>query len=118
MAEHNDIGRIGEDLAEKYLIDRGYEIICRNWTHAKKELDIVASKGEKLHFIEVKTRRSNKFGLPEEAVTEFKVNFIAAAAEEFLHQHPEWRHIQFNVLSISLHAKGEPEYFLIEDVYF
>ena len=117
MAAHNDLGKIGEDLAEKYLLERGYEVLCRNWRHFKKELDIVAVKEEKLHFIEVKTRSSGEFGRPEDAVDEIKINFLVAAGEEYLYQHPEYKKVQFDVLSICMNPYGEFEYFLIEDVY-
>ena len=118
MAEHNDIGRLGEDLAEQYLIERGYDILERNWRYARFELDIIAIKGEMLHFVEVKTRKTNEFGLPEAAVDEIKISYLVAAGEEFLYQHPEWKNVQFDVVSICLLPFDEVEYFLIEDVYF
>ena len=118
MAEHNDLGKIGEELADKYISQRGYEILVRNWRYSRFELDLVATKENTLHFIEVKTRRTTEFGLPEEAVDEIKISCLVAAGEEFLYQHPEWTKVQFDVLSICLLPDDEVEYFLIEDVYF
>lgn len=117
MAAHNDLGQLGEDLAEKYFLERGYEILCRNWRHFRKELDMVAAKDDVLHFIEVKTRSSSQFGRPEDAVDEIKINFLVAAGEEYLYQNPEWKKIRFDVLSICIQPNGDVEYFLIEDVY-
>ena len=117
MAEHNDLGKLGEELAEKYLIERGYEILERNWRHSRFELDIIAIKGDTLHFVEVKARRTNEFGLPEDAVDEIKISFLVSAGEEYLYQHPEWKKVQFDVVSICLLPFDEVEYFLIEDVY-
>src|SRR5687767_13813196 len=118
MAEHNEVGRMGEELANKYLVDLGYEILERNWRYSRFELDVVALKEDTLHFIEVKTRKTTEFGLPEEAVDEIKISCLVEAGEEFLYQHPEWRKVQFDVLSICLNPYDEIEYFLIEDVYF
>ena len=80
-------------------------------------MDIIASKNEMLHFIEVKCRTSSKFGLPEESVSVKKIRHLIDASEEFLYLFPQWKRIQFDVLSVSLFGKKEPEYFLIEDIY-
>jgi putative endonuclease len=118
MSEHNDVGKRGELLAEKYLSERGYQILERNWRHSHYELDLVAVKEETLHFIEVKTRRTAIFGFPEEAVDEIKISCLVEAGDEFLYQHPHWTKVQFDVISISIHPHNEIEYYLIEDVYF
>ena len=68
MASHNDFGKEGEELAALWLSERGYDILHRNWRFGKLEIDIVAKKNEKLHIIEVKTRKGNFFGLPEDGV--------------------------------------------------
>lgn len=117
MAEHNLTGNTGEALAAAWLAERGYIIIDRNWRHSRWEVDIIAEKGNILHFVEVKTRRTRKFGHPEENVDRKKIQNLINAAEEYLYQQPKWKRIQFDILSISI-LKDEPvEYFLIEDVY-
>ena len=63
-------GKIGEDLAAKYLERNGLRIIERNYRFERGEIDLIAEEGEELVFVEVKTRRSNAFGAPEDAVTE------------------------------------------------
>ena len=115
MATHNDLGKEGEALAVKWFIQHGYEILHTNWRHSHYEVDMIASRKNVLHFIEVKARRSKKFGYPEEGVGKKKIQNLMNAAEEFLHQFPEWKRIQFDILSILL-KKDAPEYFLIEDV--
>jgi len=117
MAAHNDIGKKGEELAVEWVIERGYEILHSNWRHSHYEVAIIASKENILHFIEVKARRSKQFGYPEESVSKKKIQNLMNAAEEFLYQYPEWKRIQYNVLSASLKDDGRHEYFLIEDVY-
>ena len=116
MAQHNVLGKLGEQLAEDYLKERGYTILHRNWRHAPYEIDVIAVKNSKLHFVEVKTRAS-KTSLPEENVTHKKIRSLFAAADEFLFQHKEYLHIQFDILSINKWGEEPAEYFLIEDIY-
>jgi len=118
MRPQDELGKIGEQLAEEYLLARGYDILFKNWRHSHFELDLVAVKEEMLHFIEVKTRRTSEFGLPEDAVDEIKISCLVQAGEEFLYQHPHYTSVQFDVLSICMLPQEEVEYFLIEDVYF
>ena len=116
MAFHNKTGTLGEQLALEYFTDKGFNIEAKNWRHSHWEVDIIASKENILHFIEVKTRRTKKFGLPEEQVTAKKMQNLINAAEEYLHLHPQWKRIQFNILAISILKNKPVEYFLIEDV--
>ena len=117
MAEHNLLGKRGEDLAATFLLDKGYEILHRNWRYSYFEIDIIATKNNKLHFVEVKMRSSTLYGLPEDGVTKKKFKKLLAAADEFLHIHPLFRHVQYDVLAITKNKKEPIEYFLIEDVY-
>ncbi|CAN5340302.1 YraN family protein [soil metagenome] len=116
MAQHNNTGRTGENLAVKYLQDNGYFIKETNWRHRHWEVDVIASKNDVLHFIEIKTRRSRKFGFPEEDVNRKKISNLMHASEEYLINYPGWKRIQFDILSINLQQNGPPEYFFIEDV--
>ncbi|MFM6926313.1 MAG: YraN family protein [Ferruginibacter sp.] len=117
MADHNLTGNTGEALAAIYLSEKGYHILHQNWRYGRWEVDIIAEKDSILHFVEVKTRRTRKFGHPEENVDRKKIQNLINAAEEYLYQQPQWKRIQFDVLSITI-LKDEPvEYFLIEDVY-
>jgi putative endonuclease len=117
MAKHNITGNTGEALAAAYLQRNEYFILHQNWRYSHWEVDIIAEKNSILHFVEVKTRRTNKFGHPEESVGKKKIQNLLNASEAFLYQHPKWKRIQFDILSITI-LKDEPvEYFLIEDVY-
>lgn len=117
MARHNQTGSTGEKMAAVYLGGIGYQILHQNWRHGRWEVDIIAQKEGILHFIEVKTRRTKKFGNPEDGVGVKKIQNLIDASEEYLYQQPQWEKIQFNILSITLLKDEEPEYFLIEDVY-
>ncbi|AHF15343.1 YraN family protein [Niabella soli] len=117
MATHNQLGQDGEDIATAYFVQRSYTILFRNWRHSHYEIDIIAVKKDKLHFIEVKTRSSSQFGYPEESVTKRKFKFLQQAADAFLYQYPQYRWIQYDILAI-IHSKNKtPEFFLLEDVF-
>ena len=77
-----DLGQNGEELAADYLMKQGYSILHRNWNlHKGCELDIVATKDNQLHFIEVKTRSrvSDVYGRPEQAINDAKLRNIVRA---------------------------------------
>jgi putative endonuclease len=116
MASHNELGKKGELLAREWLTIHGYNILHLNWRHAHLEVDIIASKEKTLHFIEVKTRTSETFGHPEEAVDHAKMKNLLSASESYQYLHPIWNRVQFDVLSINV-GKNKTDYFLIEDVF-
>jgi len=117
MAHHNTTGKLGEEMAAEYLLQKGFAILHKNWRHSHWEVDIIASLKGILHFIEVKTRRTKKFGYPEDDVTKKKVTNLINASEEFLYLYPEWKRIQFDILSINLLRNEPAEFFFIEDVH-
>lgn len=103
-------GRYGEDLAIRYLRSRGYKILTTNFRSKFGEIDIIAIDHETLVFIEVKTRWSKKFGLPEEAVTPWKLKSIIKTGEYFKMLHPELpESLRIDVVAISLSPGGEVE---------
>ncbi|MBS3948057.1 MAG: YraN family protein [Dethiobacter sp.] len=78
------LGRRGEDLTASYLHGSGYEILARNWRCAQGEIDIVAYEGETLVFIEVKARRSERYGTPAEAVDRLKQERLRTLALSYI----------------------------------
>ncbi len=84
------IGNIGEKIAADYLQSEGYQLVDQNFTTRYGELDLVALEGGNLVFVEVKTRTSATFGLPEESVTPTKLERIQNAALLWLQAHPEY----------------------------
>lgn len=117
MAEHNKLGKEGEALALEWLRKNDFDVLHCNWRFLRYEVDIIAQKDTRLHIIEVKTRHFFPGAFPEESVSKKKFNFLKKAAEEFLYRHPEYKHVQFNVLSITFHKYKDPEFFFIEDVF-
>ena len=83
MTHNQKIGRWGEDIAARYLQERGYEILDKNARTPYGEIDLVARFDGIAVFVEVKTRTSRRFGLPEEAVTPRKQAHMLAAAEHY-----------------------------------
>lgn len=118
MASHNLFGKEAERLAECWLREKSFEILFCNWRHSHYEIDIIAHKNNILHFVEVKARKSKAFGNPEDSVTRKKFKYLQKAADEFLFLHPEYRFIQFDILSIIREKNENPEFFLIEDFYY
>lgn len=117
MALHNELGKEGEERAAQWLIAKGYIILHRNWRHSYHEIDIIASKGKFLHFIEVKARRASSLGNPEDSVTKKKFKNLQKAADEYLFRNPGHQWIQYDILSITVQKNGDADYFLIEDVF-
>lgn len=84
MSHNQQIGRSGQDIARKFLLERGYEILAENYFTRSGEVDLIAKQNEQLVFAEVKTRLSEKYGLPEEAVTAEKKAKMLEAAWQYL----------------------------------
>lgn len=83
MAHNQKIGRWGEEIAAAFLQKRGYEILDKNSRTPYGEIDLVANLGGVTVFVEVKTRTTRSFGLPEEAITPRKQAHMLAAAEHY-----------------------------------
>jgi putative endonuclease len=100
MADHNETGIKGEELAEKFLRNQGYEILERNWHFGKNEIDIIARDGDFLVIAEVKTRRTSDFGEPEEFVTRTKQRSLIKAANGYIMIKDLDLETRFDILSV------------------
>lgn len=100
MAAHNDLGRSGEDMAEDYLKRFGYIILERNWRYGSYELDIVAEHDDVLVIVEVKTRRNEVYGRPQDAVTPAKIRRTVIAADAFIKERRIDLRVRFDVITI------------------
>ncbi len=94
VTQNRNIGNIGENLICEYLIGNGYIIIKRNYTKLCGEIDIIATKGDIIAFVEVKTRKSDSLVSPLEAVTKSKQRKIINTAEIFLTEYAEYQNFQ------------------------
>lgn len=99
MAEHNELGKHGEDAAVRYLQNNGYEIIERNWFYEKYEIDIIARNEEYIIFAEVKTRSSDCWGNPEDAISKGKIRRIVEVADYYLKIHDIDLPVRFDVIA-------------------
>lgn len=102
MAEHNDLGKWGEDEAALYYEDRGYEILERDWKVGKRDIDLIALTEDKdtLVFVEVKTRQNNDLQEPEEAVDVKKMRNLAIAANAYVKMHGLDMDVRFDIISV------------------
>ena len=107
MKHNQKVGKWGEDVSSEYLLKNGYKVIGRNARTPYGEIDIVAKKGEIIIFIEVKTRTSNKMGLPEESITAKKREHMIACAEHYAMEN-EIDNWQIDVISIEGKLGTEP----------
>ncbi len=110
MAGHNQLGKAGEEAAVAYLEGEGYTIRHRNWHKSHLELDIVATDGEELVFVEVKTRSNTDFTQPEEAVTPQKIRRLVIAADTYVKSFKLALPVRFDIITLV----GEPGHFHIE----
>jgi putative endonuclease len=103
------VGAWGENLAADYLLAKGYELVARNARTEAGEIDLIVRKDGLLSFVEVKTRRNDNYGAPEEAITPVKQQRMADAAELWLAAHPDetgdW---QLDVIAIRLQPGTRP----------
>ena len=116
MAEHNDFGKLGEELAVDYLTGKGYEILERNWRNVHKEIDIIAKEGKFLVIVEVKTRQTDEYGEPDIAVTRKKQRMLIAAANAYITRKGLDIETRFDIISI-IFRDGEPVIEHIEDAF-
>ncbi|MBI4315995.1 MAG: YraN family protein [Chloroflexi bacterium] len=102
------LGQLGEQLAADHLAARGYEIVTRNYRCPSGEIDLVTRLRDRWVFVEVRTRRGNDFGTPEESVTAKKKQHVMAAAQTYLQAHAapdaDWR---IDFVGVELSYKGE-----------
>lgn len=116
MADHNDLGKLGEELAVNYLTGKGYKILERNWRNIHKEVDIIAMDGPDLVIVEVKTRQSDEYGDPDLAVTKRKQRMLIAAANAYITRNKLDVETRFDIVSIIL-KDSEPVIEHIEDAF-
>jgi|ERR1022692_1286179 putative endonuclease len=116
MAEHNQTGTTGEELAASFLEKKGYSVLEKNWRFGHEEIDILASKDSTLVVAEVKTRKSNFFGEPEEFVTRQKQKHLIKAANAYIEKNNLDLEVRFDIISIIL-SGNEQKIFHIEDAF-
>ena len=107
MAEHNELGKIGEEMAAKYLANAGYQVLERNYRFKRDEIDIIATKKGIIVFVEVKTRTSSFLGVPEEAVSMAKQKRIIKVANHYLIDNDLDNEGRFDIFGIIINRNEE-----------
>lgn len=118
MANAHATGINGEVLAKKYLESKGYEILDENWRFQKSEIDLIALKDSIIVFAEVKTRKSNSFGEPEDFVDDRKQRLMTIAADEYIYIMDHNGEIRFDIISILFDKFDKHSIIHIEDAFW
>jgi putative endonuclease len=116
MAEHNDIGKKGEEIAAEYLSRKGYTVLETNWRFKHLEADLIATHKNTLVIAEVKTRRTNFFGEPETFVNKQKQKNLRQAANEYIERYNIQFDTRFDIISVLI-SDTEVKVNHIEDAF-
>ena len=106
MAQHLDLGRLGEQLAKTHLESLGYEIMDENWVYGKAEIDLIAYQNKTIIFVEVKARTGNWFGEPEDFVDNRKQKLLVDAANEYIYLMDHNGEVRFDIVSVLFDHKN------------
>lgn len=117
MADHNELGKIGEELAIKHLRGQGFVILETNWQSGRNEIDVIARKEEMLVIVEVKTRATSYFGEPEFFVNRGKQKTLVRAAEAYIQRNDLDVETRFDIISIIITPKERTVHH-IEDAFY
>jgi putative endonuclease len=117
MAEHNELGKIGEQMAVDFLIKKGHKILDRNFNFKKLEVDIVTEFEDKIIITEVKTRQSDYLTDPRELVSHSKQKGIVKTANHYIQENEIDLEAQFDLIVIVLNQK-QKEIKHYEDAFY
>ena len=118
MAEHNDLGARGEEIASEFLSNKGYRILERNWRYRRTEIDIIAMKNDILVFVEVKTRTDDYFGEPASFADDKKMKRLAGSASVYMHKIDHDWEVRFDVIGVLVVGPKRVEIKHYKDVYW
>lgn len=117
MAQHNELGKQGEAKAVNYLQKNGYQILETNYTFQKAEIDIIALKNNILAVVEVKTRSSIDFGLPQDFVKPKKIQLLVKAINQYIIDNELDVQVRFDIIAI-LHSNNSFDIQHIEEAFY
>ena len=107
MAEHNELGKKGEELAIEYLRLKEYEILEINYRYQKAEVDIIAKRGDLLIAAEVKTRSTPEFGNPQDFVKPKQIKQLVKAVNHYVEESGLDVDVRFDIIAIIKNKAGE-----------
>lgn len=117
MAIHNELGRLGEQLAKEYLLNKGFTVLTQNYRFEKAELDIICVKNNDIIFVEVKTRSSDYYASPIHAVHHKKQELLQEAAFHFITENKIELEPRFDIISIVI-KNNVPQIDHLEDAFW
>lgn len=118
MTDKSERGVLGEQLAAGFLIEKGYEVLERNYRHLRSEIDLVVKRDDWLIFVEVKTRTSNAFGFPEEFVDSKKKKMIFEGADYYLFITNWPGNVRYDIVAVNLEDEAHPRIHHLEDAFY
>lgn len=116
MAEHNELGKKGEQLAIDFLIKNEYKILEKNYRYLKAEVDIIAQKENILAAVEVKTRSTDYFGDPQDAVNPKKIKLLVSAIDYYVIDKDLDVEVRFDIIAI-IYQKNKTKIEHLEDAF-
>jgi len=116
MADHNELGKKGEQLAIAFLIKNEYKILEKNYRFQKAEVDIIAQKKDVLAVVEVKTRSTTYFGNPQDFVNPKKIKLLLSAIDNYVVEKDLDVEVRFDIIAI-IHQKKETKIEHLEDAF-
>lgn len=117
MADHNDFGKIAEDLAVDFLVRNQYKILARNFRYLKAEVDIIAEFDNQIIIVEVKARNTDTFLEPQEAVNKKKIRLLISAASYYLEENNIEKEVRFDIISVLPNKQKTLEIHHITDAF-
>ena len=116
MADHNELGKKGEQLAIAFLVKNEYKILEKNYRFQKAEVDIIAQKKDVLAVVEVKTRSTTYFGNPQDFVNPKKIKLLLSAIDNYVVEKDLDVEVRFDIIAI-IHQKKETKIEHLEDAF-
>ncbi len=117
MADHNDFGKLAEELAENFLVQKNYKILAKNYRYQKAEIDIIAQFENQIIIVEVKARATDAFMLPQEAINKKKIRLIVSAANYFLEDNNIDLEARFDAITVLPNDLGKLEITHLENAF-
>lgn len=117
MAQHNILGKKGEDMAAQFLQKKGYKILVRNYRYQKGEVDIIAKKDDLLLAVEVKTRSTPEFGNPQDFVKPKQIQQLVKVVDYYIQDQGLEVEVRFDIVAIIKNNVGTRIEHL-EDAFF
>ncbi len=117
MAKHNQLGKEGEERVALFLCDKGYDILEQNWMYNHKEIDIIALKEDLLVIVEIKTRTTENWEHPAEAVSNAKIRYLVDATEAYIMENDIDKEVRFDVIGV-VENEGNWDIEHIEEAFY